>query len=270
MAEVISKAWKAKGFIDKILKNGRGMLLAYDHGFEHGVEDFDERSVDPSFIMEIADSGYFTGVVYQKGIAAKYYKKDKDIDIDKGKGSSVPLIVKLNGKTAFHKGEEPLSLQNCTVDEAVNLGAVAVGYTIYVGSEHEQEMIAEFSKIEEEAHERGLAVIGWMYPRGKHIDKDIDKDVLAYAARLGLELNADAVKIKYTGDVESFRGVVAAAGKTKVFVVGGPKSQNTEDVYQMAREVIEAGAVGLAVGRNVWQQEQPLEIAKKLAEIIYK
>jgi len=112
------------------------MLLAYDHGFEHGPADFDERSIDPAWIMDIADSGYFTGVIFQKGIASKYYNKKKH---------KVPLIVKLNGKTAFHVNEEPISLQNCTVDEAIELGAVAVGYTIYVGSENEQQMIAEFS-----------------------------------------------------------------------------------------------------------------------------
>lgn len=251
-------------------RRGRGILLVYDHGFEHGPVDFDERSVDPAWIMEIADSGYFTGVVCQKGIASKYYPSASS-----GQVRKVPLIVKLNGKTAFHEGEEPLSLQNCTVDEAVALGAVGVGYTIYVGSEHEQEMISEFSKIEEEAHEKGLAVLGWMYPRGKHIEGldglgGLDENTLAYAARLGLELNCDAVKIKYTGDVESFKKVVAAAGRAKVFVVGGPKAQDTEDVYQMAREVIDAGAVGLVVGRNVWQAENPLEVAKKLAEIIYK
>ena len=55
-----------------------------------------------------------------------------------------PLIVKLNGKTSFHKGEEPLSLQLCTVDKAIQLGAKAVGYTIYVGSEHEEKMMQEF------------------------------------------------------------------------------------------------------------------------------
>lgn len=118
--------------INKLLKNGRGILLAYDHGFEHGPVDFDEKSVDPVWVMDIADSGYFTGVVCQKGIAAKYY--DKNV-------RKVPLILKLNGQTSFHKDEEPISLQNCTVDEAVSLGAVGVGYTIFVGSDHEQEMI---------------------------------------------------------------------------------------------------------------------------------
>lgn len=251
--------------INKILRNGRGMILAYDHGFEHGPVDFDERSIDPAWVMEIADSGHFTAVACQKGIAAKYYPSTPS-----GRSGQVPLIVKLNGKTSFHKDEEPVSLQNCTVDEAVELGAVAVGYTIYVGSDHEQEMIAEFSKIEKEAHDKELVVIGWMYPRGIHIKSDTDRDTLAYAARLGLELNADAVKIKYTGDIESFRWVVEAAGRAKVFVVGGPKTETPEELYETTKEILETGAVGLAVGRNVWQAENPLEVAKRLGEIIYK
>lgn len=236
------------------------MLLAYDHGFEHGPVDFDERSIDPAWVMEIANSGYFTAVVCQKGIAAKYYDKNKH---------KVPLIVKLNGKTAFHKDEEPVSLQNCTVEEALEFGAVAVGYTIYVGSDHEQEMIGEFSQIEKEAHDKDLVVVGWMYPRGIHIKSDTDRDTLAYAARLGLELNADAIKIKYTGDMESFKWVVEAAGRAKVFVVGGPKTETPEELYETTKEILEAGAVGLAVGRNIWQAENPPEVAKRLADLVY-
>lgn len=248
--------------LDPILRSGRGLLLAYDHGFEHGPGDFDEQSVDPKWIMELADLGNFTGVICQKGVAAHYYDKSKN---------SVPLIVKLNGHTPFHKdvNEDPVSLQNCSVDEAIELGAVAVGYTIYVGSDRENEMIREFSKIEEEAHAKNLIVIGWMYPRGHHIKADTDPEILAYAARLGLELNCDAVKIKYTGNVESYKKVVAAAGDTKVFVVGGPKIESVDELYQTAREVIEAGAVGLAIGRNVWQAENPLAVSKKLASIVY-
>lgn len=243
--------------INKILRNGRGIILAYDHGFEHGPSDFDEKSADPGWVMDIADSGYFTAVACQKGVAAKYKPK------------KVPLILKLNAKTAFHKDEEPVSLQNCTVDEALELGATGVGYTIYVGSEHEQEMLKEFSSIEKEAHEKGLLVIGWMYPRGKHIASDTSKEVLAYATRLGLELNCDAVKVKYTGDPESYKWVVQNAGTVKVFVVGGPKMETTEDLLGTAKEVMTTGAVGFAIGRNVWQSPNPLEVAKKLAEIVY-
>lgn len=246
--------------VEKILRNGRGMMLAYDHGFEHGPTDFDQHSVDPAWIMDIANSGYFTGVVCQKGIAAKYYDKQKH---------PVPLIVKVNGKTAFHKDEEPVALQNCSVDEAIELGAVGVGYTIYVGSEHEQKMIGEFASIEREAHDKGLLVIGWMYPRGAHVKSDTDKDTLAYAARLGLELNADAIKIKYNGDPESFSWVVKSAGRAKVFVVGGSKTETPEELYSTTAEILEAGAVGLAIGRNVWQSPEPIRVAEQLAKLIY-
>ncbi|MBI2007256.1 MAG: aldolase, partial [Candidatus Blackburnbacteria bacterium] len=69
--------------------------------------------------------------------------------------------------------------------------------------------------------------------------------------------------------VESFKRVVAAAGNTKVFVVGGPKTETEEELYQTAKEVLEAGAVGLAVGRNIWQAAEPLEVAEKLADLVY-
>ncbi|MBU2575586.1 aldolase [Patescibacteria group bacterium] len=249
-----------KNNIDKILRNGKGMLLAYDHGFEHGPTDFDEKSVNPEWIIKIADSGHFTGVVFQKGIASKYYDKNKH---------KVPLIVKMNGRTAYQKGEEPLSLSNCSVEEAVELGASAIGYTIYVGSEHEQTMIDEFAQIEKEAHDKGLAVIGWMYPRGKKIKSDTDKDTLAYAARLGLELNADAVKVKYSGDIESFKWVVKAAGKTKVFVVGGEKDADEDDIIRETKEILQAGAVGWAIGRNIWQSKDPIAVAEKIAKVLY-
>lgn len=249
--------------LEPILRNGHGMLLAYDHGFEHGPMEFDEQSADPAWIMDIANSGHFTGVICQKGIAARYYVKEKH---------KVPLILKVNGKTGYHKdaGEEPVSVQNCTVDEAISLGAVGVGYTIYVGSEHENKMIAEFSAIEKEAHEKGLIVMGWMYPRGHHIKSDTDPETLATAARLGLELNCDAVKIKYTGAVESFKRVTHVAGSTKVFVVGGPKTEEETELLETAKEILEAGAAGLAVGRNIWQSPEPLKVAEKLAAILYK
>ena len=78
--------------MSKLEKNGKVMLLANDQGFEHGPIEFDEKSVEPSNIMEIAKNGYYTGVVFQEGVAARYYEKD----------SGVPLIVKLNGKTSFY------------------------------------------------------------------------------------------------------------------------------------------------------------------------
>lgn len=243
----------------RIENNGKVMLLAYDQGMEHGPVDFNEKSVDPSYIMKIAQNGDFTGVVFQEGIAAKYYKKE----------SGIPLIVKLNGKTSF-QGEEPLSLQLCTVKKAAEMGAIGVGYTIYVGSQFEEQMMVEFSRIEDEAHALGMIVIAWMYPRGRKVaGRENDRDVVAYGARLALEMNADFVKIPYTGDPESFSWAVRAAGKTGVLAQGGKKT-DWENLEEEIKGVMEAGAAGIAIGRNIWQDENPNEVSKKLAEIVYK
>lgn len=233
-------------------------LLAYDQGFEHGPVDFDETNVDPQKVIDIGEqAGVFTGIIYHEGIAEKYK-------------TNLPLIIKLNGKTKLHPDEDPYSPQLCTVAKAVELGAKSVGYTIFVGSEHEARMMQEFSAIEDEAHKNNLNVIAWMYPRGKSVKgQETSKDIVAYAARLGLELGADYVKVPYTGDVTSFSWVVKSAGKTGVLAQGGVKKEEIE-FLQEAEEIMSAGALGMAVGRNIWQSKEPVELSKKLAQIIFK
>ena len=240
------------------LRDGRSVLLAYDQGLEHGPStDFNEKNIDPTMIMDTASKGGFNGVVFQKGVAERFYD------------GKVPLILKLNGKSALPKGE-PVSRQVCSVEQAVSLGAKGVGYTIYLGSEHEPKMFHEFGKIQEQAHEAGLPAIAWIYPRGAAVQNDTSKEVVAYAARTGLELGADAVKIKYTGDPSTFSWAVKAAAGVKVFMSGGPKAPTDEDFLRQVRGVMDAGATGLAVGRNVWQNQDPLRMAEMLKRIIFE
>jgi len=240
------------------LKGGRSMLLAYDQGLEHGpTKDFDERNVDPAFIMETAIKGGFNGVVFQKGVAERFYT------------GKVPLIVKVNGKTALPQGE-PISRQVCSVEHALSLGAKAVGYTIYLGSALEAEMLGEFGRIQEEAHRKGIAAIAWIYPRGAGVQNDTSKEIVAYAARTGLELGADAVKIKYTGDSASFSWAVKSAAGVKVFMSGGPKAPTDEAFLQQVKGVMDAGATGLAVGRNVWQHRDPVKMADSIRKVIFE
>ena len=249
--------------LEKITKNGRAMFLAYDQGMEHGPEkDFDDDNVDPQAILDIAEGGGFTGVIFQKGIAEKYYDP---------KTNKIPLIVKLNGKTDLREDlDEPYSPQLCSVEEAIGLGASAVGYTIYVGSQFENKMMEEFSAIEQEAEKHNLPVIAWMYPRGKAVaGKEDSREILSYAARLGLELGADMIKVPYNGNKEDFEWVVKAAGKTKVVMSGGPKTESGEDFLQMVKDVLSVGAIGVAVGRNIWQDDKPLEISAELAKVVF-
>jgi len=244
----------------KILKNKKVLYLAYDQGLEHGPTDFNDKNIDPEYIINIAKKGKYTGVIFQKGIAEKYHDKIRELEI--------PLILKLNGKTNLVKGD-PVSKQLCTVKEAIRLGAVAVGYTIYIGSKYEDEMLQEFEEIQRQAHEKGLPVIAWIYPRGKSIKGKSKAKLMAYASRIGLEIGADIIKISYNGNLKDLKWAVKSAGKTKVVIAGGIKKQEKEFLKQV-KEIMKTGCIGLAVGRNVWQAKDPLEITKKLKEIIWK
>jgi len=246
--------------LNKITKKGKAIFLAYDQGLEHGPTDFNDKNVDPEYIIKIAKEGKFTGLIFQKGIAEKYNSEIKK--------SKIPLIVKLNGKTSLVRGE-PLSTQLCTIKEAIKLGASAVGYTIYIGSTFEPEMLKQFEQIQREAHEASLPVITWIYPRGKSIKGKSKKELMAYATRVGLEVGADIIKIVYNGKQKDLDWAVESAGKAKVVVAGGSK-KGEKDLLNQTKEIMKSGAIGLAIGRNIWQSKDPIRIANKLKKIIWK
>jgi len=246
--------------LDAISRDGKIMMLAYDQGFEHGPTDFNPENFDPHFPLQIARDGKFTCTALQYGIASKFWK---------GNYEEVPLVVKLNGKSNL--GGEALSVQNSTVEDALALGAKGVGYTIYLGSEHEAEMIGEFGKIRDEAHKNGLAVLAWMYPfitPPSSNDDELEADIVAYAARVGAELGADAVKIKYPHQIEKLPWIIENAVGTKAILSGGEKV--TDDVLlEKISNFMKAGGAGAALGRNAWQHPEPLQLAEKVAQLIF-
>ncbi|MCK4714352.1 MAG: fructose-bisphosphate aldolase [Candidatus Aenigmarchaeota archaeon] len=243
----------------KICKSGRVMLCAMDQGMEHGPRDFNDTNINPEYVFDIADKGGFTGMVVQKGVAYKY---------DYANCYKTPLVLKLNGKTEILPKEGSYSAPLATVKDALRLGADAVGYTIYVGSPREADMFREFAQIHGEAMECGMPTIIWAYPRGKYVPDEKKPEVIAYAARVALELGADITKVNYTGSTESFKKVVQAAQRTKVISSGGSKLSD-EQFIAKAKEVMQAGAAGFAVGRNVWQNENPLKITAELRKVIF-
>jgi class I fructose-bisphosphate aldolase len=241
----------------KLFTKNKTLILAYDHGMEHGPRDFNLKNCNPEFIFDLAIKGKFNAIAVGHGIAEKYYPKYK---------SKIPLIVKVNGHSSLSK-PEPNSPLLCSVERAKKLGASAIGFTVHAGSFREQEMLQVFSKLVEDAHNQNLPVIMWAYPRGNFIKNDMKTEVIAYAARLGLEVGADMVKIKYNNDFEGLKWIIANTGKTKVAISGGNKL-NTKSFLQQAEDIKKAGAVGMLVGRNVWQHEEPLKLAKALRSIL--
>jgi len=248
-------------FLQPFLHKDKALFLAYDHGFEHGPKDLIGKSIDPEYILDLAIKGGYTGIILQKGIAEKYYTGTKY-------QKEIPLILKINGKTNIPQIADPYSSINCSVEYAKKLGAKAVGYTIYLGSKQEEKMLADFGKIQEQAHQLKMAAIAWIYPRGSAVEDESSPEMTAYAARVGLELGADMIKIKYCGSEETFKKAVQAAGETKVVLSGGSKT-GEEEFLNTVKAVMKAEATGIAVGRNVFQHQDPLAITEKIKKIIF-
>ena len=244
-----------------IVRDGNVLILAMDHGLEHGPVDFADvpEKLDPSTVFETATHDAVTCIAVQKGVAEGYYPSYED---------DVNLLVKLNGTSNLWMGE-PDSAVNCSVEYAAEIGADAVGFTLYGGSNHEVEMAEEFREVQEAAREHDLPVVMWSYPRGQGLKNDTKPGTISYASRLALELGADVAKVKYPGSREAMAHAVQCAGDMKVVMSGGSKTTDREFVSTV-EGVMDAGGHGLAVGRNVWQREDPTRILDALEGVIYR
>jgi class I fructose-bisphosphate aldolase len=129
-------------------------------------------------------------------------------------------------------------------------------------------MMQEFENIQREAHSKNIPVIVWIYPRGKSIEGKKKEELMVYAARTGLEIGADIIKIQLEGTAKDLKWAAKSAGKARVVVAGGIKKGEKEFLKQV-KEIMDAGCIGLAVGRNVWQDKNPLELTKKIRNIIW-
>lgn len=264
--------------------NGTLLFLPIDQGLEHGPRDFfpNPASKDPEFQLRLAKEGRFSGIVYQIGIAEKYMHRY---------AGQVPLVLKLNGKTEIPPDKQPISPVIASVEDAVRLGADAVGYTLYVGSPLQAEDFAQFRKVREDADRYGMPIIVWAYPRGEAIEAKGGRDSLYavdYAARVASELGADIVKINVPkinpekdaaapkpynsmqpSREEAVRMVVESAGRALVLFSGG-EMQGEGDVIEKARIAMDAGATGLIFGRNVWQRpfDEALALAQQMHEML--
>jgi class I fructose-bisphosphate aldolase len=244
-----------------LARDGKVLILAYDHGLEHGPVDFEDvpESADPERVFDVATHPAVTSIAVQKGVAEAYYPSYSD---------DVNLLAKLNGTSNLWMGE-PDSALNWSVDYAAELGADAVGFTLYGGSNHEIEMAEEFCDVHEAAREYDLPVVMWSYPRGQGLKNDTKPGTIAYAARQALELGADVAKVKYPGSRSAMEDAVRMAGPTKVVMSGGSKRSDRE-FLESVKSVIDAGGAGLAVGRNIFQRKQPKRILDALEQVIYE
>lgn len=264
--------------------NGTLMLLPIDQGIEHGPRDFfpNPASKDPEYQFKLAAEAGYSALACQIGMAEKYYPDY---------AGRVPLILKVNGKTDIPSSAKALSTCNATVEDAVRLGADAVGYTLYVGSPRQDEDLAQLRQVRQDCDRFGMPLVIWSYPRGEAIDAKGGRDsfyAIDYAARLAMEMGADVVKLNMpkinpetdknapapynemeVTQEEAIRQCVESAGRALVVLSGGSKVDD-DIVLTNTRQVMDAGGSGVIFGRNVWQREwnEALEIVAKIKETL--
>ena len=248
---------------------GRLMLFAGDQKIEHLNDDFYGTTKlgtipsdcnDPEHLFKIASKAKIGVLATQLGLIARYgmiYQK-------------IPYLAKLNSKSHLVNNEqsEPISRAMWGVDDVVELkknsglNILAVGYTVYTGSEFESKMMKEAAQIVYKAHKNGLLTVLWMYPRGKAVgskDDELKGHMVAGAAGVGACLGADFVKVNYPKEEgkkseEIFKEAIGAAGRTKVITSGGSSKEPKTFLQETWNQIHVSGAVGNATGRNIHQK----------------
>ncbi|MFP4514890.1 MAG: aldolase [Parcubacteria group bacterium] len=259
-------------------KTGKLLLFAGDQKIEHLNDDFIGKNIskedqNPEHLFKIASHANIGVFASHLGLISRYGAKYKKI----------PYIIKMNGKTNLYKTKDAHSQALHSVSDLIKiknnnkLNIVGVGYTIYLGSKYEKEMLSEASRIIFDAQQQGLLTILWIYPRGPHIKNDEDIHLNAGAAGVANALGADFVKLKYpykntiTNTAKKYQEVIKAAGNTKVICVGGSQKSANDYLKFVHEQINKAKSGGVAVGRNVHQRSlvDASKLLAALSAIIY-
>jgi len=264
---------------------GKMVILPVDQGFEHGPARSFARNpagYDPRYHFQLAiESGcnaYAAPLGFLEAGAREF-------------AGQIPLILKLNNPDVLYEEKDPEQAITGSVRDALRLGCVGIGYTIYPGSSARIEMYSKLRELGEEAKANGLVLVVWSYPRGSGLSKEGETgiDVTAYAAHIAAQLGAHIVKVKlpaahleqsaakkvYEAEkvpvgtlAERVRHVVQStfAGRRVVIFSGGP-AVGDDQVFDEVRAIRDGGGFGSIIGRNSFQRKNP-EALKFLATVM--
>ena len=240
--------------------DGRAVILAIDDGLISGPSG--QLSDLPTLFAAIGPSPP-DGILLFAGTLTRHW-------------SALGAAAAIVNVTASTKGTTHTRKVLCTdVEAAVAAGADLVAVHVNVTSRHEGEMLRSLGVIVRKAEDFGLPVFAIMYPR-REGDRDDDNyqelrraepdryaQLVAHAARIGVELGADVIKTQYTGSPETFERVVEVTRPVPVFIAGGPFCSEP-DALSAATGAISAGASGVSFGRNVFERDDPARMLRLL------
>lgn len=254
---------------------GRLVLFAGDQKVEHLNADFSGENIspedaEPKHLFQIASQAKIGVFASQLGLIAEYGKDYPDVS----------YLIKLNAKTNLLKTihKDPLSSAWFSLEDIMEfkktsgLKIMAVGYTLYLGSEYEAEMLREAAQIVHQAHTQGFFTVLWMYPRGKDVLDEKEPHIIAGAAGIAATLGSDFAKVNYPKEdgidsAVALQEAVKAAGKTKVLCAGGSSIDVPTFLQTLHDQIHISGASGCATGRNIHQKD--LNTAIRFCNSIY-
>lgn len=269
----------------RLAGTGKLVILPVDQGFEHGpARSFAKNpdGYDPAYHVELAiESGcsaYAAPLGAIEAIARDY-------------AGEIPLILKINNSETLYTNKAPISAVTSYIDDALRLGCVGIGFTIYPGSEERKTMYEEIARASSEAKAAGLVVIIWSYARGEQLSKDGETaiDVIAYSSHIAAQLGAHIIKVKPpTAHIEQaaakkvyeeqgikvstmadrIRHVVQSsfAGK-RIVIFSGGEAKGTDDLLKEVSEIAQGGGFGSIMGRNAFQRPRK-EAIKLLQDVM--
>lgn len=241
--------WGMKNRFARIVKpeDGRAVMLAVDHGYflgpTSGLEE-PRKTIEP--LLPYADSLMLTRGVLRTSVDPN---------------SSVPVVLRVSGGTSIL---QDLSNEDITVsiEDVLRLNVSAMALSIFVGSEHERETLVSLSKLVDEGEKYGIPVLAVTA-----VGKDMTRDAryLSLACRIAAELGAHIVKTYYC---EEFEKVVESC-PVPVIVAGGKKIPEL-DALRLAANAVQGGAVGVDMGRNIFQSDSPVGMIRAVRAIVHE
>jgi putative autoinducer-2 (AI-2) aldolase len=244
--------WGIKNRMSRIIRpqTGRTVMLAVDHGYFLGptyrLENVN-TTVEP--LLEYADALMLTRGILRSSIDP---------------ASSVPIVLRVSGGSSII-GED-LSNETITtsIEEAVRLNVAAVALSIFVGSDYEAQTLENLAVLVDMAQDYSIPVLA-VTAVGKELGKR-DSRFLALSCRIAAEFGASFVKTYYCDEFEK----VAESCPVPLVIAGGPKLETELDAFQMAYDAIRKGAVGVDMGRNIWQNDHPVAMIKGIRAVVHE
>lgn len=233
-----------------IQADGHCLFLPVDHGYFQGpTRKLEEprKTIEP--LLPYADAIFITRGVLRSSV-----------DPDKSK----PIILRVSGGTSMVGKDLANEGITTSMEEAIRLNVAAVGLSIFVGTEYERESLLNLAKLVDEGEKYGIPVMA-VTAVGKELEKR-DARFLALSSRIAAELGARVVKTYWCEDFEK----VTRGCPVPVVMAGGPQVDTELEVFEFVYDGMQKGAIGVNLGRNIWQNDFPVAMIKAMRATIHE